>query len=102
VNTYGIPRYREANPGLYTCITFPFLFGVMFGDIGHGFILFLLGIYLCLEKNNIQRSKGAFAIFLPFRYLIILMGFFAFYCGFIYNDFLSLSLDLFGSCYNPN
>lgn len=41
VNTYGIPRYREANPGLFTIVTFPFLFAVMFGDMGHGLLLFL-------------------------------------------------------------
>lgn len=29
-----------------------------------------------------------------------MMGFFALYCGFLYNDFLSLSLDLFGTCYD--
>ncbi|KAL7469631.1 hypothetical protein ACHAXS_009897 [Conticribra weissflogii] len=40
VNTYGIPRYREANPALFTAATFPFLFGVMYGDIGHGLFLF--------------------------------------------------------------
>ncbi len=34
VNTYGWPRYKEANPGLFTIFTFPFLFGVMYGDIG--------------------------------------------------------------------
>ena len=34
VNTYGVPRYREANPALFTAVTFPFLFGVMYGDIG--------------------------------------------------------------------
>ncbi len=28
------------------------------------------------------------------------MGFFALYCGVIYNDFLSLPLNLFGSCYD--
>jgi V-type H+-transporting ATPase subunit a len=29
------------------------------------------------------------------------MGFFSFYCGFVYNDYLSINLDLFGSCYEP-
>jgi V-type H+-transporting ATPase subunit a len=29
VDTYGVPRYREANPALFTAATFPFLFAVM-------------------------------------------------------------------------
>lgn len=28
------------------------------------------------------------------------MGFFAFFCGFIYNDFLTIKLNLFNSCYD--
>lgn len=28
------------------------------------------------------------------------MGIFATFCGMVYNDFLSIPLDLFGSCYN--
>ena len=39
VSEYGLPRNREINPGLFTIITFPFMFGVMFGDIGHGVLL---------------------------------------------------------------
>ncbi len=30
-----------------------------------------------------------------------MMGFFAFYCGWIYNDFLGMNLNIFGSCYEP-
>ncbi len=36
---------------------------------------------------------------LPGRYFLFLMGIFAFFCGLIYNDFLSVNLALFGSCY---
>lgn len=51
VETYGIPRYKEANPSYFTTVTFPFLFGVMFGDIAHGLILFLFGLLLCFKHR---------------------------------------------------
>ncbi|OQS02292.1 vacuolar proton translocating ATPase A subunit, partial [Thraustotheca clavata] len=35
VDTYGVPRYGEVNPAVFTAVSFPFLFGVMYGDIGH-------------------------------------------------------------------
>ncbi|CAI2364611.1 unnamed protein product [Moneuplotes crassus] len=56
VNTYGIPSYNEANPALFTIITFPFLFGVMFGDIGHGSFLFLFGALLCFFSGPLSKS----------------------------------------------
>ena len=101
VNTYGIPRYQEVNPGLFTIIMFPFLFGVMFGDIMHGGILFLAGIYICRNYESIKKSweeQGLGAI-LELRFLIVLMGWFAFFSGWIYNDFGSIPIDIFGSCF---
>lgn len=92
VNTYGIPRYQEINPGLFTIISFPFLFGVMFGDIGHGLLLLSFGIFLCCFQ---EKMKDLIKI----RYLLVLMGFFSVFCGFIYNEIFSLPLNLFGSCY---
>jgi V-type H+-transporting ATPase subunit a len=99
VNTYGIPRYREANPALFTAATFPFLFGVMYGDIGHGLFLFCAGLYLLWnEKENDKAKLGEMAGGLHSgRYMIVMMGFFAVYAGFVYNDMFSLGLNLFGS-----
>lgn len=98
VDTYGVPRYGEANPALFTIISFPFLFGVMFGDIGHGFLLFLLGSYLVLYDREIRKDPSM-ELFSKTRFLLFFMGLFAFYNGWMYNDFLSIPLNIFGSCY---
>eukprot|EP00816_Leptocylindrus_hargravesii_P005674 CAMPEP_0196803194 /NCGR_PEP_ID=MMETSP1362-20130617/2578_1 /TAXON_ID=163516 /ORGANISM="Leptocylindrus danicus, Strain CCMP1856" /LENGTH=904 /DNA_ID=CAMNT_0042174645 /DNA_START=32 /DNA_END=2746 /DNA_ORIENTATION=- len=98
VNTYGIPRYREANPALFTAATFPFLFGVMYGDIGHGLFLFTVGCLLISqeEKNENARLGEMMGGLHAARYMLAMMGFFAVYAGFIYNDCFSLGLNLFG------
>ena len=93
VNTYGIPRYKEANPALFAIVTFPFLFGMMYGDIGHGSLLFLFGCYLVY---NAASRKGAAAesemmgTIYNGRYLLAMMGACAVYVGFCYNDCMSL------------
>lgn len=97
VNTYGIPMYKEVNPAVFACVTFPFLFGVMFGDVGHGGLLFIVGILLCLFDDQIKRTSMAGVSYA--RYLIFLMGMFAFYNGFIYNEFFAIPLELNQSCY---
>jgi V-type H+-transporting ATPase subunit a len=99
VDTYGIPNYKEANPGVFTVVTFPFLFGVMFGDIGHGGLMFLVGLFLTLtHKPGRTGLLGAMA---PARYIFLLLGLFALYCGLCYNDFMSIPLELFGkTCYS--
>ncbi len=75
----------------------------MFGDMGHGFLLFMFGLYLCSRKKSIlKNSKSSLRHLIKVRYLLTLMGFFAFYCGFIYNDFLSIPFNIFGSCYDPD
>ena len=97
IETYGVAEYGEANPAFFTVVTFPFLFGVMFGDIAHGSILFAFGLYLVFWAES--STNAAVKMIYPHRYIMTLMGFFAVYCGFIYNDYLSISLNLFGSCF---
>jgi len=38
---YGLPNYDEIDPTPFIAFTFPLIFGLMFGDLGHGLILFL-------------------------------------------------------------
>ena len=99
VDTYGVPRYQEINPGYFTIVTFPFLFGVMFGDIAHSIFLLIFAFYLMYnnKKFSIDR-KSIFNTLESARYFLFLMGFFSLFCGLLYNDFLSVPL-YFKSCY---
>lgn len=95
VDTYGIPSYKEANPLLISLVSFPILFGMMFGDIGHGSLLFLLGCYLVATHDS--KNPGIFGFM---RYFVFTNGLAALYCGLIYNEFFSMKLNLFESCYD--
>ena len=57
MDSYGIAKYQEVNPGLFAGITFPFLFAVMFGDIGHGFIIFLAAVFMILNERKWARAQ---------------------------------------------
>ncbi|XP_055050236.1 V-type proton ATPase 116 kDa subunit a isoform X2 [Misgurnus anguillicaudatus] len=100
VDAYGIGNYREINPAPYTIITFPFLFAVMFGDLGHGLLMVCAALYLVLRERRLIAQKNEnemFQMVFAGRYIILLMGLFSVYTGIIYNDCFSKSLNVFGS-----
>uniref|UniRef100_A0A672QSE8 V-type proton ATPase subunit a n=1 Tax=Sinocyclocheilus grahami TaxID=75366 RepID=A0A672QSE8_SINGR len=100
VDAYGISNYREINPAPYTIITFPFLFAVMFGDLGHGILMTCAALYLVLRESRLIAQKNdneMFNMVFAGRYIILLMGIFSVYTGIIYNDCFSKSLNVFGS-----
>lgn len=99
VDAYGCAKYQEMNPAVFTVITFPFLFGVMFGDIGHGFMMTMAAVLLCMNEKKLAKyaNDEMFGTLYHGRYCILLMGVFAIYSGVIYNELFSVPLEIFSS-----
>jgi V/A-type H+-transporting ATPase subunit I len=54
VTTYGSPDYNEIDPSGIIGLAFLLMFGVMFGDVGHGLVLFLVGRFLQKQLKSAE------------------------------------------------
>ena len=99
IDSYGAGKYQEVNPGLYTIVTFPFLFAVMFGDFGHGTLMALAACAMIYWEKPLQRSKQdeLFAMAFYGRYIMLMFGVFSMYTGLVYNDVFSKAFSVFDS-----
>lgn len=52
VNVYGSPSYNELDPTKYVAITYMIIFGLMFGDLGQGLVLAMLGLYMVKKMGR--------------------------------------------------
>jgi V/A-type H+-transporting ATPase subunit I len=62
VQGYGTPAYRMVDPTIFVGITFLFMFGMMFGDVGHGLVLIAAGIALAIKSLR-WREAGKLAVY---------------------------------------
>jgi V/A-type H+-transporting ATPase subunit I len=73
IRQYGIPRYGEIDPTPLFAVTFVLMFGMMFGDIGHGLLIALAGWYF---RSKLKR----------FTQFAVLAGLSATLFGFLYGS----------------
>ncbi len=55
---YGLPHYDELDPTPFIAVSFPLLFGLMFGDIGHGLVLLIggLAMWFLIKKESAIKN----------------------------------------------
>ena len=56
---YGLPSYNELDPTAFVAITYTILFGIMFGDVGHGIMVALFGVFM---KKKMKNPLGSILI----------------------------------------
>jgi V/A-type H+-transporting ATPase subunit I len=78
---YGLPHYNELDPTPFMAISFPILFGLMFGDMGHGLILLVggLAMFFLIKKNQGIRNVC---------WIMATCGLAAIFAGALYGEFL--------------
>lgn len=72
IRMYGLPAYNEIDPTIFVSLTYAFIFGAMFGDVGQGLCLavggFLLYKFKKLDLAAIIGTAGIFSTIFGFMY----------------------------------
>ncbi len=64
VKMYGLPAYNEMDPTIFMAISYSFIFGIMFGDVGQGACLVVIGYLIyALKKAPLGAILGSAGIF---------------------------------------
>ncbi|MFW9897966.1 MAG: V-type ATP synthase subunit I [Candidatus Thorarchaeota archaeon] len=92
---YGTPSYSEIDPTPFLFFTFPLLFGLMFGDIGHGICLIIAGLIGAFVFRN-KKGKD----FSNYCWIIFWCGWGAVLAGFLYGEFFGMH-EILGYELNP-
>src|SRR5207245_4214154 len=86
VDNFGIPSYSETNPTPFMILTFPLIYGLMFGDIGEGLLFLAFGFFLLYLKRKKVKVFEIGQIFVNGAELVIMLGIGATIFGFVFGD----------------
>jgi V/A-type H+-transporting ATPase subunit I len=83
---YGLPNYSEIDPTPFMAITFPILFGLMFGDLGQGLVFLIGGLTLGYFIKSNQGMKNV-------CYIMAACGLAAAIAGVLFGEFFGMELE---------
>ena len=89
--------FLTVNPAVWSIATFPFLFAIMFGDVGHGLVMFLIVGFLIIFKDFFEKKTDMgemFKMIMGAKYLLLLMSLCSIYVGLLYNEFFAIPMFL--------
>lgn len=87
VKAFGIPSRHDLDPTKFMALSFPIIFGLVFSDIGQGFLIFLIG-YAALRANKKGQDWGSILGYVQNGAQgLMLMGIFAMIGGFLFGSF---------------
>lgn len=82
VKLYGVPAYNEKDPSLFLAITYILMFGMMFGDLGQGFVFTFLGWLIYNGRLSISSRDNS--------YLFISLGISSMFFGLLYGSIFGM------------
>ncbi|MBS7610637.1 hypothetical protein KEJ27_00255 [Candidatus Bathyarchaeota archaeon] len=88
VRALGLPGYGEIDPTAMFLITFPLLFGLAFGDLGHGMLLLIIALLLrYVSRRSKGEAGGIVGVILGSSTILLILSLSAMLFGFLYGEF---------------
>ncbi len=84
---FGMPNYHEIDPTIFFLISFPVIFGMMYGDIGHGLLLLASALTLYRLSRKVKTRPGSITNYaLAGSPLLVLCAISSIFFGFLYGE----------------
>ncbi|MFX1319118.1 MAG: V-type ATP synthase subunit I [Promethearchaeota archaeon] len=91
-NAFGLPNHTEIDPAWFMALGFPIIFGLMFGDIGHGILLFLFASLGFIAKRRKVDAGEMVNYFIQGSGMIMVIAIASIFFGVLYGEFMGIDI----------